>query len=309
MDKLFSIAAVISPIFTAVFMGILARKKNLVSPEGVRGFQQFVMNIGLPCVIFNSVLTAKVGGESIGVMAMLFPFMLAATLWGFRIGQKRFPYRNLPMMFCAQESGMLGIPLFMILFGSANAYHMAVLDLTQAVVANPTIAILSSDTGENPKAGQIVKKVLTSPLVVMCLAGLALNLTGIGAWLNQIGIGKVITETTAFLGQPVSALMIFCVGYNLSLSSDSRKEILTLCAVHLLTFAAIGGILQLALFLLPNVTALTRWAVLLYSMLPASYLAPGLGRREKEYTVASGVCSLLTVVTLIVFIIIAAVTA
>lgn len=29
MDKLFSIAAVISPIFTAVFMGILARKKNL----------------------------------------------------------------------------------------------------------------------------------------------------------------------------------------------------------------------------------------------------------------------------------------
>lgn len=309
MEKVLSVIAVIMPILAAMYLGILARKKNLIAPDGVQGLQSFVMNIGLPCVIFNSILTANVGVESLGVMALVVPFLVATTLWAFRAGKKQFPYHNLPMMFSAQESGMLGIPLFMILFGSAQAYHMAILDLAQAVTAHPTIAILSSDTGDNPKATQILKKVFTSPLVIMCLLALTLNLTGAGAWLNQIGIGKIITESTGFLGQPVSALMIFSVGYNFSISDQNRRDIFKLCAVHSLTFAFIGGILQLALFLLPGITSMTRWAVLLYSFLPASYLAPGLGRSEQDHAIASGVCSLLTIVTLIVFCLIAALTA
>ena len=55
------------------------------------------------------------------------------------------------------------------------------------------------------------------------------------------------------------------------------------------------------MFLLPGITSMTRWAVLLYSFLPASYIAPSLGKTTEEQTVASGVCSLLTIVTLIVF--------
>jgi len=59
--------------------------------------------------------------------------------------------------------------------------------------------------------------------------------------------------------------------------------------------------MQAALFLIPGVDGLTRWALLLYCMLPASYLAPTLGRAEKDFAMASGVCSVLTVVTMVVF--------
>ena len=200
---------------------------------------------------------------------------------------------------------MLGIPLFMILFGSAQVYHMVILDLTQAILFHPTVAILSSDTGENPNCGEILKKVLKSPLVILVLTALVLNLTGMGALLSRSNMGQVVTETMSFLGQPVSALMIFSVGYNFPLSTESRKAIFKLCAVHFLTFAVIGGILQILLFLLPNITPLTRWALLLYCFLPASYFAPILGKTDQEKTVASGVCSLLTVATLIVFCVIA----
>ena len=305
MENLFHVAAVVVPILVTVFLGIISREKNLISPEGVQGLQQFVLNIALPCVVFNSVLTAKVGAESIAVMVLLFPFVLGAALWAFRRGRKKYPYWNLPMMFCAQESGMLGIPLFMILFGSAQVYHMVILDLTQAILFHPTVAILSSDTGENPNGGEILKKVLKSPLVILVLTALVLNLTGMGALLSRSNMGQVVTETMSFLGQPVSALMIFSVGYNFSLSTENRKAIFKLCAVHFLTFAVIGGILQVLLFLLPNITPLTRWALLLYCFLPASYFAPILGKTDQEKTVASGVCSLLTVATLIVFCVIA----
>ena len=204
---------------------------------------------------------------------------------------------------------MLGIPLFMILFGADQAYRMGVLDLTQAVTAFPVIAILTSDTGENPSPLEIFKKVMASPLLIMSMLGLALNLSGIGGWMESIGIRGIFTESAAFLTQPVSSLMIFSVGYNFSLAKGSREAIFKISAIHFVMYAVFCGIIQAALCLVPGVDALTRWAILLYCALPASYLAPGLGRSKEDYTVASGVCSVLTVTCLIVFCVIAAVVA
>ena len=305
MDRILTVAQIIAPIFVTVFLGMLARKRNMLKPEEVQGLQNFVLKFGLPCVLFNSCLGANVGPESMGVMLLALPCVLLASLWAFLMGKKRFPYHNLPMLFSAQESGMLGIPLFMILFGAGEAYRMGILDITQALIVFPTIAILTAKIGEKPSPLQIVKNVLTSPLLLISLLGLVLNLTGIGAFLNRMGIGAILTESTGFLAQPVSALMIFSVGYNLTISSENRKPILQISLVHFLMYALIGGIIQLGLLLVPGVDATTRWAVLLYATLPASYLAPGLGRSKEDIVVASGVCSLLTLVSLVFFCIIA----
>lgn len=307
MDKFISVLQVVAPIFAAITLGVIARKKQLLTPDGIQGLQQFVMNIGLPCVIFNSCLTANIGAESLGTMALVLPFMICTTLWAFRARKDKFPYHNFPQLFCAQETGMLGIPLFIILFGSAHAYRMGILDLTQSITALPTIAILSANTDENPTVKTIAKKVMTSPLMIMSLLGLALNISGVGRYLDSIGIGSNITESTGFLSQPVSALMIFSVGYNFSLSSGNRKQVMRISVIHFVTFLLIGMLVQLGMFLIPNVTPETRWSILLYSLLPASYLAPSLGRTEEDYSVSSSVCSILTVATLIAFCFMAAV--
>ena len=80
---------------------------------------------------------------------------------------------------------------------------------------------------------------------------------------------------------------------------EARKEKTFRTAVG--TFAVIGILVQLVLFLIPGVDRLTRVALLMYYTLPASYMAPGLGRSQEDYTVASGVCSILTTVSLVVF--------
>ena len=306
MEKFLSIAQVIAPILAAVTLGIIARRKEMMTAREVRGLQQFVMKIGLPCVIFNSCLTANIGTESLTSMILVIPSVLFGTLWAFRARKKRLPYHNLPQLFTAQETGMLGIPLFMILFGADQAYRMGVLDLAQAVTAYPTIAILSSVSSENLSPKAILKNVLTSPLLIMSVLGLSLNISGIGAWLDSIGFRDVITECTGFLAQPVSAMMIFAVGYNFSLEKGNRTAIFKISIGHFLYFALWGLLIQGALFLVPHVDALTRWALVLYCTLPASYLAPTLGRNQEDFTVASGVCSLLTIPALTVFCIIAA---
>ena len=306
MEQILPIARVIVPILTAVALGMIARRRAVVSEQDVRGLQQFVMKFGLPCVIFNSCLTADIGAESVTSMALVIPTVLFGTLWAFRARKGKLRYHNLPQLFCAQETGMLGIPLFMILFGSAQAYRMGVLDIAQAVTAYPTIAILSAATDENPSARAVMKSVLTSPLLIMSLLGLTLNFTGAAEWMDSLGLLDVLTESTGFLGQPISALMIFAVGYNFSLEKGARDVIFKVAAGHFLYFALWGLAIQLILCLIPGVDALTRWALLLYTMLPASYLAPTLGRSQEDYTMASGVCSLLTIPALIVFCIMAA---
>lgn len=309
MDKVFTVLQCIVPIFVTVLLGVLARKKQLLRQEEVRGLQQFVMQFCLPCVLFNSCLGADISPETVGTFGLIMPIMVGAALWAFRFGRKKYPFHNLPMLFCAQETGMLGIPLFMILFGSAQAYRMGILDIAQMPAAFPTIAILTASTGENPSKKDILQKVVRSPLLIMSVMGLILNFSGIAAWLDGIGIGGVITESTSFLAQSVSSIMIFCVGYNFSLAQDNRRAIFRISALHLGWTVAFGLVVQLLLLLIPNVDTLTRWAILMYSTLPASYLSPAMGRNEKDFTLASGVCSLLTVVSLVVFCVIAIIVA
>ena len=309
MDRVIKVLEIVVPIFVTILLGVLARKKNRMSEEANQGLQQFVMKFCLPCVLFNSCLTGNFGMESVTVMMLVLPVMLLSSVWSFSMRKKKYHYHNFPQLFSAQETGMLGIPLFMTLFGTAQAYRMGVLDVAQSIVAIPVIAILSADTGKNPSAGYVIKQVFRSPLLLMSLLGLTLNLTGAIHVLNDIGIGGVITKSTEFLAQPVSAVILFCVGYNFSLGEGNRKQIFPICGLHLLAFTVFCALIQGLLCFVPSVESETRWSILLFCALPGSYLAAGLGKTKEDSALAAGVCSVLTVTCLIIFCIMAAVVA
>lgn len=306
MDKVMSLLEIVVPILVCIGLGILARKKTIITPEQNRGVQQFVLKFCIPCVLFNSCLEAKIGAESLTTMVMVLPMLLLGSLWAFHSRKKRFAYHNLPMLFAAHETGMLGLPLCMILFGAGQAYRMGIMDMTQGLISIPVMVILSANTQGSARLGSIVKKVLLSPMLIMSVLGFALGLSGAKLWLDSVGIGSIITKTTTFLAQPVSAAMLFTIGFNFSLDSENGKEIFKISAIRICFAGAACLLMQGVLFLVPNVDALTRWVVLLYCLLPASYLAPGLSRNEKEGIVASGVCSVMTMVTLIGFCLMAA---
>lgn len=301
MEKVVTVFQTVMPIFVVVFLGVMARKRHVVTAKDVQGVQNCVVKFCLPCVLFNACLSAQISMESIASMILVFASVVLTSLWAFRFGRKKFPYHNFPMFYSAMETGMLGIPLFMILFGAEQVYRMSVLDVAQAVVGILAMAILSTNTDGALGPRAVAKKVMFSPLLIMAALGLVLNLSGIAALLRPSGILEIVTAVTEFLAQPVSVLMIFSVGYNFSMEQESRRKVLQAASLRFVVFAGIGILMQLILCLIPGVDILTRVALLMYYTLPASYMAPGLGRSQEDYTVASGVCSILTAVSLLVF--------
>jgi len=305
MNNAVRVMEIVAPIFVTVYLGMFARKTNKITEEACKGLQQFVMTFCLPCVLFTSCLTGKFGMESVTVMVLVMLLIFMSSLWSFTIRKKKYPYHNLPQIFSSQETGMLGIPLFITLFGTAQAYRMGVLDVAQSVVAIPVIAILSTDTGKNPSVSYVIKRVFRSPLLQMSILGLIMNLTGSMDILNNMGIGGIITEVTAFLSAPVSAVILFCVGYNFSLEKENLRHVLEICGLHFIVFAVFCAIIQGILYFVPGVDIQTRRAILLYCSLPGSYLTASLGRTKEDRTVAANVCSVLTMVCLVIFCIMA----
>ena len=301
MEKLLHVAMIVLPILFCAALGMTARAKQLITPAQIEGLPQFVIRFALPCVLFNSCLTARINVESLGAMAIAGGFSLAGALLAFQVRKKMLPYSNLPLLACSMETGMLGIPLVILLFGTAQAYRMGVLDLAQSFVCIPVISILSADTGSSPKLGQLLKKVMASPLMICSLAGLTLNLLGVRAWLEGVGVMALITECTSFVSDPISALMLFCVGFNFSFTKEDRAAIFKVCGGHIALHLAFAGAAQLLLGLFPSVDPMTRWVMLLYFTLPGSYLSPALGKTETDQKVISSVCSLLTLFCLVVF--------
>ena len=300
MDALLSTLEIILPIAATLLLGVYARRTGMMSGDAAGGMQRYAIRFGLPCVMFTACLTGDFGAETVTSVALVTPVLAVTALLCFRARRRGglMAFHNLPALLATQESGMLGIPLFLLLFGPGQVYRMAALNMAQGFISIPLIAILSAQDGKSLSPGKLLWKTVSSPLLLAMVLGLALNLSGGGAWLDASGIGPVLTATADFIATPVSAVILFSIGYNFSLSRKGLPAILQVCSLHLAVCAALFLIVEGGLFLVPNTAAETRWAVLLFCLLPAGYIAPGLGRDQEEYTLASGVCSLTTVVTM-----------
>ena len=85
MEKILLVAQVIMPIFVTIFLGVLAKRRQMLTQENVQGLQQFALKFGMPCVVFTSCLTADMGMESLSSMALVLTAVLISTALAFAL--------------------------------------------------------------------------------------------------------------------------------------------------------------------------------------------------------------------------------
>ncbi len=218
---MFDVLSLFIPFFALVGMGWGAVHIRLLSPQGVRGINTFVLFFGLPAMVFLLAARGALSSHSVGPMLLAYgaggSALLVVSCWLYaRAGIKRSDSGLLSLATAFPNTGFLGLPLLTSLLGTAAAgpimatllvdvLWLSSLGLMWASLAPSQV---TSQTA-TPSFGQLMRQsfggALRNPLLWSMLAGLAVSSM-------QWTLPAALDKTLNLLGMAASPTALFAMG-------------------------------------------------------------------------------------------------
>lgn len=290
------------PVFLVLFLGMLCRRKNLLTREGINALKKVAVDIALPAVMFSAFATAEYSVQSICVPLTIFALCLVALFLGFQLCRwLKISGRLSPFLAAGFEAGMLGYALFAILYPDESVSAFAIVDLGQVLFVFTVYKILLAG-GRDVKGA--LREALASPTVWAILAGLLFGATGLYRALQPSGVSGIIDAATDFVSAPTSALILLAIGYDLAPTQIKWNKIASLMVLRIgVSALLLGAVLLIDRFILGGMMHLG--AVLLMFILPPPFVLPVFADVESERADISSALSALTVVSILFFAVLA----
>lgn len=298
MENLFRILQTALPVLAALALGVLCRKLNFLTRNGVDTLKKVVVNLTLPAVVFAAFATAEYSLQTIAIPVLVFLLCCLGLVLGRLLARLlRLPGRVTPYLAAGFEAGMLGYALFALLFPQASSARFAILDLGQTLFVFTLYKALLSG-GKETKS--LWKDIVNTPILWGAFAGLLVGATGLFGWMVQNGSAAVVTSLTDFLSAPTGMMILLAVGYDLDFAQIRWRETARFVVLRLAAMAILFAVL-----LLVNRTLLHgiifEGAALLLFILPPPYVLPIFADEPSQRAQISSALSALTVVTLLLF--------
>lgn len=298
MDGVISVIQTALPVFLALALGMLCRRKKFLSREGVDTLKKVVLNITLPAVLVNAFAAAEYSLSTIVLPILVYVLCCVALVLGFVIIRvSKMKSRLAPFIASGFEAGMLGYALFALLFPEESASRFAILDLGQTLFVFTLFKILLSGKTDVKTIG---KDMASTPILWAVLAGVLLGATGLYGKLQQWGVAGILDGVTDFVSAPTGMIILLTVGFDLVLKEIPWKRTAGLIAMRIFVMAVVLGIL-----ILLNRTVLNgiifEGAAVLMVLLPPPYVIPVFADEPKERVQIASALSALTLVTMILF--------
>ncbi len=300
-------AVTLAPVFFMVLIGQLCRLKKWITPEQKDGVNTVIFNILFPMMIFNILFTTDFSEDHLGIVTYVFfafAFMILAGHMLCYLFPDRFSSLS-PYLLTTTEGGNVALPLYTSIAGMQNASNTVVFDIAGSLICFVIVPILISwkSASQTSLKGQL-KVIFTNSFVLATLSGILLNLLGIRGFLEQSAFWDLYKTAMSTVTAPIAPMILFVIGYNLSISKDSISPILHLLAVRIcLYLLVIGGFF----LLFPERMAEPVYmiAVLIYFTCPTGFGIPAIispiMKDESEKEFASAFISVHMIITLIVY--------
>ena len=294
------------PVFFMLALGFASRALGWVTPEQKAGANDILFGILFPILIFNLLASADLDASVLPVVGYVAVMYLLALLVVGPItsaftGRERGHFSK--YLLATHEGGNVALPLYLsIVAGSSNT---VIFDLAGTFTCFIVIPIMvAGDASSSSSAGDLVRNIVTNPFIIAVTAGLVMNLTGLYNLIVASAFGPAWTATISMATSPIVAIILFCLGYDLTVDKDTIGPILRLGAVRLAWSALIIG----GFFLLFGARMANREfliAVLIYFMCPTGFgMAPlltPLYKNKDDAGFTSAFMSLYIIVTLIAY--------
>lgn len=294
------------PVFFMLALGFVCRTLGWVTPEQKAGANDILFGVLFPILIFNLLASADLDSSVlpvVGYVAVMYllALLVVGPLTVAFTGRERAHFSK--YLLATHEGGNVALPLYLsIVAGSSNT---VIFDLAGTFVCFIVIPIMvAREASGSASAGELVKNIVTNPFIIAVASGLILNLTGLYGLIVGSAFGPAWTATISMATSPIVAIILFCLGYDLTVDKETILPILRLGAVRL----GWSALIILGFFLLFGGRMANREfliAVLVYFSCPTGFgMAPLLtplykGRGDAGFT--SAFMSLYIIVTLMAY--------
>ncbi|CCD88868.1 putative transporter (permease); putative Auxin efflux carrier [Bradyrhizobium sp. ORS 285] len=245
------------PIFALILTGFLCGRFGVFDRTATDNLNRFAVYLALPALIFTAM--SKIGVEQVSQFGFIGAFCggIAATFaTGFvisRLRGRRVANASIEGLDAGYSNvGFMGIPMCLLVFGpdSAPASIIATL-FTACVLFLFAIVVVEMDLQKGATLGATIAKVarslLTSPLFIAPVAGLAVGLSG-------FPLPAPFMSFTSLLGGAASPAALVCIGLFLAqerVVTHDATSIAILVSLKLVMQPAVTALLAFHVFAMP----------------------------------------------------------
>ncbi|MFQ5959390.1 MAG: AEC family transporter [Alphaproteobacteria bacterium] len=270
------VIAALAPVAALIALGWLFKRRGFPGDGFWAPAERLTYYLLLPALIVGSLGRARF--EGLGALPMALALAAALTLgagaiWGLRrhLAVDGPAFSSL-FQGSIRLNGYIGFAGALALWGDAGLTFAAVAVATYGPVVNVlSVAVLSRYAGAaSADWGGVAREIARNPLIIACVAGLALSLTG-------IGLPPVVDGALDVLGRAALALGLLCVGAGLTFAglAHAGRGIAAVCAVKLVAVPAA----TVALCALFGVGGAAAGVAVLFAALPTATSAFILARQ------------------------------
>ena len=291
------------PVLVMIALGRLCETKQIINDEQHAGLKAIVGDILLPVVLFQAFFTADYGKRMLLVFVLVFVGYGAALAAGYALRRFVKPYdRFMPLLMTSAEGGMLGYALYALLCGADQTKTYAMVDIGQTVFAYTVfLTALKAAGGEKMTPKFIMKNIVTNKGCIGMLSGIVLGALGVYRAIDGTAAGEIVSSLLSFITAPTSALILIIMGYQLHVSRQLLRPVLTTMGLRLGVLAVVCAAVSGILFtVIPFDKGLLLALMLQYS-LPAPFIIPLFADMGDDAEYVSTTLSLGTVLAVLLF--------
>lgn len=291
------------PVLVMIALGRLCETKQIINDEQHAGLKAIVGDILLPVVLFQAFFTADYGKQMLLVFVLVFVGYGAALAAGYALRRFVKPYdRFMPLLMASAEGGMLGYALYALLCGADQTKTYAMVDIGQTVFAYTVfLTALKAAGGEKMTPKFIMKNIVTNKGCIGMLSGIVLGALGVYRAIDGTAAGEIVSSLLSFITAPTSALILIIMGYQLHVSKQLLRPVLTTMGLRLGVLAVVCAVVSGILFAVIPFDKGLLLALMLQYTLPAPFIIPLYADLGDDAEYVSTTLSLGTVLAVLLF--------
>lgn len=299
----------IIPVFLLIILGKVFKSKGILSDEGISCIKSLSTNVFLPVMAFDTLIHGSFSSESIIFILIEIFILFAAYFFGFIL--KRFfnPEINnyVPYAMTTYEGGLFGWALIAILVGqkSKTMFTIISMDIFSGIFCFTILSTgLKMLAGQTLSKKEIIKSIVTSPMIIAVFLGFIGAAFNLGEIIDNSIYASFYSKITNLFIQPLSSLILISIGSGLVFNKEIFKKSLKLATFRYLIQIVLCIIALLIIYKFSDLSYSLLTALLMYFLLPTSFLLSMYTTNEETVKFTSGFLSLQIIISLIIFCII-----